>query len=89
MEIRLYNLRFCYEFVEDSVLLGCTRDGKIVFQVEKGVQYFAIYDPKGHQFFRTVQISIDSKHYKVPLLCLESLYFPKPKRIVWSYKKRR
>ncbi|OIT30472.1 putative f-box protein, partial [Nicotiana attenuata] len=68
---------FCGQFVENTVLLGCTRNDELIVQTEAGLRYLIIYDPKRHKVVKSVQIFPHSKHYIIPICC-ESLYFPKP-----------
>ncbi|PHT97606.1 hypothetical protein BC332_33467 [Capsicum chinense] len=66
----------CEKFIEDIVLLGCTRNGEIVFQGLKTSQLF-IYNPS-QQLLTETQISKDfSKNGDLltASVCLDSLYF--------------
>ncbi|KAM3249690.1 hypothetical protein P3L10_011460 [Capsicum annuum] len=66
----------CKKFIEDIVLLGCTRNGEIVFQGLKTSQLF-IYNPS-QQLLTETQISKDfSKNGDLltASVCLDNLYF--------------
>ncbi|MCD7451402.1 hypothetical protein HAX54_011710 [Datura stramonium] len=70
---------------ENSVLLGCTNNGEILFQVGMKLQNYVIHETS--RLFKPVQISNDSKYYMIPIHS-ESLYFPKFKANVMRKRKR-
>uniref|UniRef100_M1D8D5 F-box associated domain-containing protein n=1 Tax=Solanum tuberosum TaxID=4113 RepID=M1D8D5_SOLTU len=78
------NSYFCDRSISNIVLLGCTRNGEILFQIGRSLERLVMYDPKRREFLQTVCISEDSKHdsisedskYDIIPICSESFYFP-------------
>ncbi|KAK4736976.1 hypothetical protein R3W88_000673 [Solanum pinnatisectum] len=66
------------------VLLDCTRNSEILFQIGRSLERLVMYDPKRHEFIQTICISEDSKHdsifedskHDIIPICSESFYFP-------------
>ncbi|KAG5588509.1 hypothetical protein H5410_048943 [Solanum commersonii] len=59
----------CKKFVQDRVLLGCTRNGEIVFQGWQCCSIF-MYNPQ-QQLFTKTKMSVD---LPIASICLDSLY---------------
>ncbi|PHT97032.1 hypothetical protein BC332_34045 [Capsicum chinense] len=77
MKINCYNSVFIDEFLRNIVLLGCTRNGEIIFQARiMGLERLLMYDPERYKFLNPIGISGDFKLDVIPVFS-ESLYFPK------------
>ncbi|PHT26698.1 hypothetical protein CQW23_33697 [Capsicum baccatum] len=76
MKINCYNPVFIDEFLRNIVLLGCTRNGEIIFQARiMGLERLLMYDPKQNKFLHPIGISGDFKLDVIPVFS-ESFYFP-------------
>ncbi|PHU21370.1 hypothetical protein BC332_06477 [Capsicum chinense] len=76
MKINCYNPVFIDEFLRNIVLLGCTRNGEIIFQARiMGLERLLMYDPKQNKFLNPIGISGDFKLDVIPVFS-ESFYFP-------------
>ncbi|KAG5588514.1 hypothetical protein H5410_048948, partial [Solanum commersonii] len=53
---------FCDRSISNIVLLGCTRNGEILFQIGRNLERLVMYDPRQHEFVQIVCIYEDSKH---------------------------
>ncbi|KAK4707147.1 hypothetical protein R3W88_033286 [Solanum pinnatisectum] len=62
MKINNNNLYFCDRSISNIVLLDCTRNSEILFQIGRSLERLVMYDPKRHEFIQTFCISEDSKH---------------------------